>query len=63
MNIINITEDNDNMSLCNCTNDDNNMMIEIAPLYIIIISIIPCALSIIFGLSLLICNFIKFFKK
>ena len=39
MNIINITDDN--MSLCNCTDDDDNMMLEISPLFLII-SIIPC---------------------
>ena len=61
MNIINITDDYD---ICNCTNEsDNAMVIEISPLYIIIILITPCAIMIICGLSFLICNFIKFFKK
>ena len=60
MNITEITDDN--MSLCNCTNDDNDMILEILPL-ILIISIIPCTLSLLCVISFLICNFIKFFKK
>ena len=49
MNIINNTDDN--MSLCNFTNhDDNDMILEKSPLFLII-SIIPCALSIICCLS------------
>ena len=56
MNIINITDDN--LSLCNCTDDDNNML-EISPLFIIVISIIPCALWIICCLSFLSYGFIK----
>ena len=59
MNIINITDDN--MILSNCT--DENSLIEISPLIIIMITIIPCALSLICGLLFLICSFIKFFKK
>ena len=59
MNIINITDDN--MILSNCT--DENSLIELSPLVIIIITIIPCALSLICGLLFLICSFIKFFKK
>ena len=47
MNITEITDDN--MSLCNCT-DDDNMTLEISPLFIII-SIIPCFLTIICCLS------------
>ena len=43
MNIIGITDDND---ICNCTENDN-MIIEISPFIVIIISIIPCFLSII----------------
>ena len=56
MNITEITDDN--MSLCNCTNDDNDMILEISPLFLII-SIIPCALSIICCLSFLSYGFIK----
>ena len=55
MNIINITDDN--MILSNCT--DENSLIEISPLIIIIITIIPCALSIICCLSFLSYGFIK----
>ena len=44
MNIREITADN--TSSCNCTSDDNDMILEISPLFLII-SIIPCALSII----------------
>ena len=61
MNITEITDDN--MSLCNCTNkDDDIMTIEISYLFLIIASI-PCFLSIICCLSFSICSFIKFFKK
>ena len=56
MNITEITDD-DNMSLCNCT-DDDDMMLEISPLFLII-SIIPCALSIICCLSFLSYGFVK----
>ena len=55
MNIINITDDN--MSSCNCT-DDDNMMLEISPLFLII-AIIPCLFSIICIISFSICSFIK----
>ena len=56
---MNITEIIDNnMSLCNCTDDDDNMMLEISPLFLII-SIIPCFLSIICCLSFLSYGFIK----
>ena len=57
MNITEITDDN--MSLCNCTNkDDDIMTIEISYLFLIIASI-PCFLSIICGLSFSIFSFIK----
>ena len=57
---MNITEfTDDNMPICNCTNDDNDMILEISPLFIIIISIIPYALSIICCLSFLSYGFIK----
>ena len=61
MNITEITDDN--MSLCNCTNkDDDIMTIEISYLFLIIASV-PCFLSIICCLSFSICSFIKFFKN
>ena len=56
MYITEITDDN--KSLCNCTIDDNDMILEIPPLFLII-SIIPCALSIICCLSFLSYGFIK----
>ena len=56
MNIINITDDN--MSLFNRTDDDNNMMLEISPLFLII-AIVPCAVSIICCLLFLSYGFIK----
>ena len=56
MNIINITDDN--MTLFNRTDDDDSIMLEISPLFLII-AIIPCALSIICCLSFLSYGFIK----
>ena len=56
MNIINITDDN--MSLFNRTDDDDNMILEISPLFLII-AILPCALSMICCLSFLSYGFIK----
>ena len=58
MNVTEIVDDN--IEICNCTNDDDDFMtIEISPLTVIIISIIPCALSMICCLSFLSYNFIK----
>ena len=54
------------MYIANVTGEDDKHQcdcIEISPLTIIIISIIPCLLSLICGVSFLICNIIKFFKK
>ena len=59
MNKTEITDDK--MTISNCT--DENSMIEISRLIIIIISIIPCFLSIICAISFLVCSFIKFFKR
>ena len=59
MYIANVTDDD--MSLRDCVDEDK--LIEMSPLTIIIISIIPCLLSLNCGLSFLICNIIKFFKK
>ena len=57
MNITEITDDN--MSLCICTNNDDDIMtIEISSLFLII-AIISCALSIICCLSFLSFGFIK----
>ena len=51
---MNVTEIlDDNKSLCNCTNDNDDFMtIELSPLFLII-SLIPCLLSIICCLSFL----------
>ena len=60
MNITNITDDydnitdSDNMKLCNCTNDDTNIEI-IIPL----ITIIPCVLTILYLISLMVYTLIK----
>ena len=63
MKITEITDNDDNMTLCNTTNDDNDILnIDITYLFLLIISI-PCFLSIICCLSLSICSFIKIFKK
>ena len=59
MNIINITDNN--VTVSNCT--DQTSLIEISPLIVTIITIIPCTLSLICVISFLVCSFIKFFKK
>ena len=59
-----ITEINDdNMSLCNTTNDDNDILTIDIPYLFLLLASIPCFLSIICCLSLSIYSFIKFFKK
>ena len=61
MNITEITDDN--MSLCNYTNKDGDIMtIEISYLFLIIATI-PCFLLILCCLSFVIFSFIKFFKN
>ena len=55
---MNVTEIIDDNKLCNCTNDNDFMTIEISPL-LLIISLIPCLLSIICCLSFLSYGFIK----
>ena len=45
MDVIDIIDDIDNTTLCNCT-DNNNMIIEISPILFIAIMLIPCLLSI-----------------
>ena len=59
MNIVNITEDN---NIYNCTRDENSIL-EISPFIIIIISIIPCFISIICCIFFMIYSFIKIIKK
>ena len=62
MNIINVTDydnitNSDNMTLCNCTNNDkNDTNIEIV---IPLITIIPCVMSLICLLSLMVYTLIK----
>ena len=60
MNIINVTDydnitDSDNIALCNCTNNDNTNIEIVIPL----ITIIPCVLSFICLLSLMVYTLIK----
>ena len=58
---MNVTEifDNDNISICNCIDDNDSFMtIEITPIYLIIAAI-PCAISLICCLSFLSFSFIK----
>ncbi len=58
---MNVTEifDNDNISICNCTDDNDSFMtIEITPINLIIAAI-PCAISLICCLSFLSFSFIK----
>ena len=57
MYITNVTDDYDNITLCNCTNNDNNdtNIVIIKPL----ITIIPCAMSIICLISLAVYTLIK----
>ena len=62
MDIINVTDynnitDSDNMTLCNCTNNDNNETnIDIV---IPLITIIPCGMSLICLISLMVYTLIK----
>ena len=55
MNITNITDDD-------TTTNDENIILEISPLFLIL-SIIPCFLSIICCVSFMIYSFIKLIKK
>ena len=62
MNIINITDD-DNISLCNCTDNDNNITLEISPL-LTLITIVPCGMSLVCLISFMAYTIVKtFFKK
>ena len=52
MYVTNITDDNDNITLCNCTtNDTNDTNFEIV---LPLITIIPCAMSLICLVSLMV---------
>ena len=57
MNIRDVTDDSDNMTFCNCTNDDNNdtNINIVKPL----ITIIPCAMSLICLVSLMVYTLIE----
>ena len=56
MYVTNITDDNDNITLCNCTNNENDSNIEIV---IPLITIIPCGMSLICLISLMVYTLIK----
>ena len=56
MYVTNITDDSDNITLCNCTNNENNNNIEIV---IPLITIIPCGMSLICLISLMVYTLIK----
>ena len=62
MNITNVTDydnitDSDNMTLCNCTNNDNNdTNIEIV---IPLLTIIPCGMSLICLISIMVYTLVK----
>ena len=55
MNIINITGDNDDISICNCTNNENDIDTIIPAL----LFSIPCGLSFLCLISLMIYTLIK----
>ena len=57
MYVTNITDDNDNITLCNCTSNGNNdTNIEIV---IPLITIVPCGMSLICLISLMVYTLIK----
>ena len=56
MYVTNITDDNENMTLCNCIDNENNNNIEtVIPL----ITIIPCGMSLVCLISLMAYTLIK----
>ena len=55
MDIINITDDNDIMTLCNCTDNENNIDIIIPAL----LFTIPCGLSFLCLISLMVYTLVK----
>ena len=59
MNIINITDED----ISSSNRSDNITLIEISPLFVILITIIPCSLSILCCVSFMIYSFIKLIKK
>ena len=61
MYVTNITDDNEKMMLCNCTDSENNNNIEIV---IPLITSIPCLMSLICLLSLMVYTLNKpFFNR
>ena len=56
MYVTNITDDNDNITLCNSTNNENNNNIEIV---IPLITIIPCGMSLICLIALMVYTLLK----
>ena len=64
MNITNISDEDDNISICNCTDNDNNIVLEISPLVVNIITLIPCVFSFLCLISFMLNTLIKsLFKK
>ena len=59
MNLINITDDYDNMTLCNCTDSENNIDI-IKPT---LLFTIPCGLSFLCLMKLMVYTLIKPLKN
>ena len=55
MYVTNNTDDNENMTLCNCTDNKNNNIAIVIPL----ITIIPCAISFLCLISLMVYTLIK----
>ena len=56
MNITNITAEDDNMILCNCTNNENDNDIEIL---IPLITIVPCGISLVCLISFMAYTLVK----
>ena len=56
MYVTNITDDNENITLCNCTDNENNNNIEII---LPLITIVPCAMSPVCLISLMVYTLIK----
>ena len=56
MYVTNFTNDYDNMMLCNCADNENNNIIEII---IPLITIIPCGMSLICLISLMVYTLLK----
>ena len=59
MDIINITDGNDKMTLCNCTDNENDIDIIIPAL----LFITPCGISFVCIISLLVYTLIKPFMR